>query len=272
MHRPRSRNLWFASAVVAGAVWMVGGLHAVADSHEKTSAADVGRSYYLQYCAACHGQDARGAGEFADLMKAAPPNLTTIAERRGGTFPSLEIAEMIDGSKVRAHGSSEMPIWGERFAEGRPSGQGGRTALRGRVMLLVEYLRGIQTDVSEIVPEPAPEAPAQAVVEVGREQFEMNCAACHGLEGKGDGYVGVLLENPPADLTTIAARRGGSFPALEVAEIVDGRREIKAHGTREMPVWGDRLGEHMPPSMGKQSAVRGEVMLYVEFLRSLQAP
>jgi len=54
------------------------------------------------------------------------------------------------------------------------------------------------------------------------------------------------LTTPPADLTRIAARRGGSFPDGEVARFVDGRFDLPAHGTREMPVWGERFGAGIP--------------------------
>ena len=276
MNRSIAWATWIiAGALLGGALGIASVRDGMADSHAKTSAADVGRAFYEQHCAVCHGQDGRGGGEFAELLKVPPPDLTTIAERRGGVFPAMEIAESIEGTRTaRAHGNPEMPVWGERFSEARPSGQGGRTAMRGRVFLLVEYLRSIQTDVAELEPEKpeTPETPRRTVADVGRERFGVQCSACHGLEGKGDGYVGVLLEKPPADLTQIAARRGGTFPALEVAEIIDGRRAVRAHGPREMPVWGERFTETQAPGVGRQSAVRGEVLLYVEFLRSIQAP
>jgi hypothetical protein len=46
----------------------------------------------------------------------------------------------------------------------------------------------------------------------------------------------------PPDLTTLAARHGGIFPRASVADVVAGRVELAAHGTREMPVWSDRFG------------------------------
>jgi hypothetical protein len=42
----------------------------------------------------------------------------------------------------------------------------------------------------------------------------------------------------PADITTLSKRNGGTFPINRVYEIIDGRQEIKAHGPREMPIWG----------------------------------
>lgn len=271
------RSIATRSGSAAAVALLVGGFagsgllrNAIAASHEKLSTADVGRDYYLQYCAVCHGQEGRGDGEYALLLKMPPPDLTTIAERRGGDFPSLEIADIIDGRKtLRAHGTSEMPVWAERFGEERPSGQGGAAGLGGRTYVIVDYLRSIQQGVE---PPPPPMEPGRTVADFGGELFAENCAACHGPEGKGDGVVGQLLETPPADLTKIAARRGGTFPTLEVAEYIDGRREVRAHGPRSMPIWGEEFGRTMSSSPGKQSSIRGEVMVYVEYLQSIQEP
>jgi hypothetical protein len=51
-----------------------------------------------------------------------------------------------------------------------------------------------------------------------------------------------LMNTTPADLTQIAKRSGGSFPAEQVTRIIDGRRPVKGHGGGEMPVWGDAFG------------------------------
>jgi mono/diheme cytochrome c family protein len=73
---------------------------------------------------------------------------------------------------------------------------------------------------------------------VGKREYDANCAACHGPKGKGDGPNARMSGVPPADLTTLAQRNGGWFPFARVYEFIDGRRLVKAHGTREMPVWG----------------------------------
>jgi hypothetical protein len=46
------------------------------------------------------------------------------------------------------------------------------------------------------------------------------------------------LVTPPADLTTIQKRNGGTWDAALVMRTIDGRRDVAAHGPREMPVWG----------------------------------
>ena len=72
----------------------------------------------------------------------------------------------------------------------------------------------------------------------GLEMYESLCASCHGISGKGDGPVAPLIKIHVPDLTRIAARDGGEFPAEDVRRTIDGRYERKAHGPRDMPVWG----------------------------------
>lgn len=83
--------------------------------------------------------------------------------------------------------------------------------------------------------------PAPALAE-----FRNSCVACHGAEGKGDGPMAVLLTVKPSDLTTLAEKNGGKFPFDYVLRIIDGRSAIGPHGTRDMPIWGDRYLRDFP--------------------------
>lgn len=72
----------------------------------------------------------------------------------------------------------------------------------------------------------------------GKKIFAEQCAPCHGMKGQ-EATVDTLETSPP-DLTRIMKRRGVSeFPIGEVARIIDGRKEVEAHGPRTMPVWGE---------------------------------
>ena len=74
--------------------------------------------------------------------------------------------------------------------------------------------------------------PAQSIRSVeGKDNYQEYCAVCHGKEGKGDGPAAPALKTPPADLTTIANRRQGKFPSVEVKSIIEGERDLPAHGT-----------------------------------------
>ena len=112
---------------------------------------EVGRAYFVRYCAVCHGIDGRGSGDYANVLSVAPPDLTTLVSRRDAAdFPADELAAVIDGrNQVRAHGEPEMPVWGERFISAAPVGSRGEVVVRAEVRLLVEYIRSIQEEASQ---------------------------------------------------------------------------------------------------------------------------
>jgi mono/diheme cytochrome c family protein len=75
----------------------------------------------------------------------------------------------------------------------------------------------------------------------GRAEYLRYCSACHGDDGRGDGVVSGLMQPRPSDLTQLAAQHDGTFPILQVRETIDGREQPQAHGSTEMPVWGEIL-------------------------------
>ena len=101
-----------------------------------------GKALYKQYCAACHGVDAKGHGPAASSLNTRPPDLTTLAKRRDGRFP-LEYVEGIlrFGPGFSAHGSSEMPVWGPIF---QYLDNYDENAVRQRIKNLCDYLQSIQ--------------------------------------------------------------------------------------------------------------------------------
>ncbi|MGB8061490.1 MAG: cytochrome c [Candidatus Sulfotelmatobacter sp.] len=71
---------------------------------------------YTTYCAVCHGVDGKGSGPAAGALKLPPPNLTTLARKNGGKYPSDHVMNAIQGDlRLPAHGSKEMPVWGDLF-------------------------------------------------------------------------------------------------------------------------------------------------------------
>ena len=102
-----------------------------------------GTEVYRTYCVACHGESARGDGPLAASMKVKPANLTEIAKRNGGQFPSDLVFRTIDGSqKVRGHGGPDMPEWGEAFKKSREAGDADR--VQKVIQSLVDYLESLQ--------------------------------------------------------------------------------------------------------------------------------
>ncbi len=105
---------------------------------------------------------------------------------------------------------------------------------------------------------------------MGRQFFERYCSACHGMDGRGAGPVAPDLRTPPADLTRIAQRRGGQFPTAEIAASIDGRAQVRAHGSRDMPVWGERFSEQVGGGSLGEEVVRGNLLVLIQYLQSLQ--
>ncbi len=69
-----------------------------------------GGELFRTYCTACHGASARGNGPLASSMTRKPADLTEIANRNGGSYPSDLVFRVIDGRKpVRGHGGANMP-------------------------------------------------------------------------------------------------------------------------------------------------------------------
>jgi universal stress protein A len=102
-----------------------------------------GAEVYRTYCVACHGASARGDGPLAATMTKKPANLTEIAKRNGGVFPSELVFRTIDGrNKVRGHGGPDMPEWAEAFAKSREAGDAERVTKV--IQSLVEYLESLQ--------------------------------------------------------------------------------------------------------------------------------
>ena len=111
----------------------------------------------------------------------------------------------------------------------------------------------------------------RVLAEMGAEYYFHYCASCHGVDARGGGPAATSLKTAPADLTRIAARRDGRFPDAEVARFIDGRFAPAAHGSREMPVWGERFGERIPEAGVSEEIVRGRILVLVEYLKSIQA-
>ena len=112
-----------------------------------------------------------------------------------------------------------------------------------------------------------------SLAEIGAPYFQSYCASCHGMSGRGDGPAAASLRTPPADLTRIAARRGGKFPEGEIAQFIDGRFTMAAHGTREMPAWGAILEiEHrgQPPGTAPSTYAYGRISELLVYLESIQ--
>ncbi|RLA49241.1 MAG: cytochrome c [Gammaproteobacteria bacterium] len=121
-----------AAALIVGTPAMAG---------EEIEAA--GERRYMDYCATCHGADAKGAGPYATMLTKKPSDLTLLSKNNGGAFPFERVFETIDGRDMigGAHGSEDMPVWGSAW---KGTGVASDAGLRGRVLEMLIYLKSIQ--------------------------------------------------------------------------------------------------------------------------------
>lgn len=85
----------------------------------------------------------------------------------------------------------------------------------------------------------------------GSATFKAYCAQCHGVSGRGDGPAAKALKTPPPDLTTLAKRNSGQFPAGAVKQTIMGDTMSPAHGSPEMPMWGPVFRSVENPSVAE---------------------
>jgi len=116
--------------------------------------ADLGKNEYDARCAVCHGATGKGDGPYVSMLRIeVMPDLTTLQARNAGVYPFERVYETIDGRRaIKAHGTSDMPIWGHRYLE---EAKGAYYEYpdapylpayhaRARILALTEYLSRIQ--------------------------------------------------------------------------------------------------------------------------------
>lgn len=112
-------------------------------------------------------------------------------------------------------------------------------------------------------------------LDIGKIEYEQSCATCHGLDGKGKGSIAQTFQLSVPDITTLTKRNGGVFPVSRVYDVIDGREEVKAHGTRDMPIWGKYYSLTAAPryddyAYNPEAAVRGRILALTDYLHRLQ--
>ena len=101
-----------------------------------------GKEMFMSYCASCHGKDAKGDGPASKALKQAPADLTTLAKRNGGKYPSDKVTSVLRGqANLMAHGDQEMPVWGPVFWK---MSQGHEEQVQLRIANLNRYLESLQ--------------------------------------------------------------------------------------------------------------------------------
>ncbi len=109
-----------------------------------------GQREFESNCASCHGMNGRGGGPLTGFLTKSPPDLTQLAQRNGGVFPITRAYEVIEGGAVPAHGSREMPVWGQDYRIQAATyfmelPYDPEFYVRSRILALVEYLSRLQS-------------------------------------------------------------------------------------------------------------------------------
>jgi mono/diheme cytochrome c family protein len=100
-----------------------------------------GAEMFSQYCAVCHGVDGKGAGPAAVALKKQPTDLTQLAARNRGVYPELSVLETLSAKSLPAHGSQEMPMWGDLL---KSLGGTERDLVHLRLVNLIAHVKSLQ--------------------------------------------------------------------------------------------------------------------------------
>jgi mono/diheme cytochrome c family protein len=103
----------------------------------------------------------------------------------------------------------------------------------------------------------------------GHKYFVRYCASCHGTDALGDGPVAKSLATPPANLRKLGDKYGMPLPAHRIAEVIDGRDTARAHGSHEMPVWGEKLYELGHGEKG-ETGISDVIAKIIAYLNTIQ--
>jgi mono/diheme cytochrome c family protein len=128
----------------------------------------------------------------------------------------------------------------------------------------------------------APAAFAADEKPIGANEYTISCGGCHGAAGDGKGDFASMLTVPPADLTALAKKNGGVFPLQQVYDIIDGRRTVRGHGVKDMPIWGVRYRVDLQQSMGPidpayaqadlELGVQARILSLIYYIQTIQKP
>src|SRR5919201_6384163 len=115
-------------------------------------------------------------------------------------------------------------------------------------------------------------AQQEEIAAVGQQEFRHACAVCHGLGGKGESVMTTLnlLTVRPTDLTQLSKKHQGQFPFWQVYRIIDGREEVKGHGSRDMPIWGEVFRQPEGGKAADETQAIGRILALVYYLQSIQ--
>ena len=138
----------------------------------------------------------------------------------------------------------------------------------GVILVMISALAIAQDSAAQAAPTvkhvPITSAPSNS----GKEMFNSYCAVCHGKDAKGSGPAAPAMKTPPTDLTTLAQKNGGKYPAAHVAAVIRGQSATPSHGSQDMPMWGPLFSSI---SQGHEAQVQQRVANLAKYIETLQA-
>lgn len=114
---------------------------------------------------------------------------------------------------------------------------------------------------------------------VGEFEYNNSCAACHGAKGDGDGPLASFFKaGTLPQLSLLQKNNDGVFPVSRVYAMIEGTADVRAHGGRDMPVWGDRYRARADPSIDPDFGPQDpdvyttyRILALIEYISTLQA-
>ena len=101
----------------------------------------------------------------------------------------------------------------------------------------------------------------------GKQMYTSYCAPCHGVDGRGHGPAASALKEPPSDLTGLAKANHGKFPETHIISVMRFGTEVQAHGSAEMPVWGQIFGQMSKTNPQEKDLRAANLSHYLETLQ-----
>ena len=143
-----------------------------------------------------------------------------------------------------------------------------------KIVFALVVLVGLPSTLANSTTKVGNTQPAGLGHELGRTDFVAYCAACHGVSGKGDGTVAEFLTITAVDLTQLRKMNTGSLPRERIFNVIDGRAEVRIHGARDMPVWGDWFKFEADASVAgkgvKEEVVLERINALVDYIETIQ--
>lgn len=149
MRRPSIFRVTFNVTASTGLLLVVG-LYGCTEPGSHREYVELGKETFEKYCVSCHGPQAKGDGPLAAELDKPAPDLTRLASRFDGVFPSEYVLRTIDGrQEFLSHGTRTMPIWGNIWRPGEEDTREAEVKTQQTLNGLLHYLESIQRTDSD---------------------------------------------------------------------------------------------------------------------------